>query len=475
MTTRHPALWITLALAAGCAEGKDPPDATPVVPIAGGSFEMGRAEGDACRLFETDDELAELRVNPRAESARVVHSVGVQRFCIDAHEVTVRQYDHCQQRGDCPSPELTNAGNQSGVGFVPRYYVEPEKYGDHPMLGVSWDQARAYCAFRGGRLPTEAEWEYVASSRGARSDRIWADAAFGAVVEEDCEGEAAGTIALGACSRGTAPVGESPADQTAQGVFDMAGNAAEWVADEFDYFAGCDPDQPGGRLDELFFVEGGRPLPIPDPGFIAADAGDRLALAPDGGAYTGGCIDDFNGCADRCGLSFGAEASNTIREREWQAYTCGARFGLSPRQVDVCRADDTCADEVEACFDTPPTAPADGGDCLRRCQGEVDRCLTGATVDGVSAVCVQFESNENCRPVPWCRARSERAAEVAHLRPDALGDDTLRGAHTVRGGHFQTTAICQATPTWRDFRATGSPVVGFRCAYDAGTRRCPAN
>lgn len=465
---------LAATLAAGCAEGLDPPKATAVVAIAAGTFEMGRDEGDVCQLFETDDERALLRINARTETARVVHPVAVPRFCIDVHEVTVRQYDHCQQRGDCASPVLTNAGNQNAPGFIARYYVEPELFGDHPMLGVSWEQARDYCAFRGGRLPTEAEWEYVASSRGTRRDRVWSDAELTALVADGCDDDArAGSVAVGACSTGVAPVMKSPADETADGVFDLAGNAAEWVADEFDYFAGCAPDQPGGRLDELFSVVSGRPAAVPDAAVIKPEAAEQLAPAE--GGYGGACIDDFNGCAERCGITFGTDESPGTRARQWQYYTCGARFGLSARQIDTCRADNTCTEEVKGCFDIPPTAPATGGDCLRRCQGEVDRCIAGATVDGVTPLCLQLEANQNCRPVPGCVARTDRSAEDAHLRPEALTDDTLRGARTVRGGSFQTAAACQATPTWRDFRADASPLVGFRCAYDAGSNRCPAN
>jgi formylglycine-generating enzyme required for sulfatase activity len=469
------ALAATLAatLAAGCAEGLDPPKATAVVAIAAGTFEMGRDEGDVCQLFETDDERALLRINARTETARVVHPVAVPRFCIDVHEVTVRQYDHCQQRGDCASPVLTNAGNQNAPGFIARYYVEPELFGDHPMLGVSWEQARDYCAFRGGRLPTEAEWEYVASSRGTRRDRVWSDAELTALVEDGCDDDArAGSVAVGACSTGVAPVMTSPADETADGVFDLAGNAAEWVADEFDYFAGCAPDQPGGRLDELFSVVSGRPAAVPDAAVIKPDAAEQLAPAE--GGYGGTCIDDFNGCAERCGITFGTDESPSTRRASGSTTPAAPASASRPARSTPAAPTTTApkrsrllrhpADRARHRRRLPAPLPGRGRPLHRRRHRRRHTPL-----------CLQLEANQNCRPVPGCVARTDRSAEDAHLRPEALTDDTLRGARTVRGGSFQTAAACQATPTWRDFRADASPLVGFRCAYDAGSNRCPAN
>ena len=457
-----------LALGFGCADGIDPPAPTAVVEIAAGTFQMGRAEGDVCGLFYTEGDAAYLQQNPRLESARVEHTVSVERFCIDEHEVTVRQYDHCQQRGECPAPVLTNAGSIGADGFVRRYYVEPDTYGGYPMLGVDWAQAAEYCRFRGGRLPTEAEWEYVASSRGTRTTQIWSDAALTARVDGDCA-ERAGDVALGACANGVAPVKASSADVTADGVYDLAGNAAEWVADEFDYFAYCAPTQPGDQgVGALFAVEGRRPVAVPDAAFVV----DTDALVPQDNGYGGACITDFEGCADRCGITFGSSASPSTRARRWQVYTCGARFGLSPAAVDACEAAaDGCPDDVAGCFDTPPTAPADGGACLRRCQDEAELCITDAAVDGASVVCAQYEANRGCEPTPWCLPRTGWSAEQVHLRPDAFEGD-LGDAHTIRGGSFETESACQATPSWRDFRADASPLVGFRCAYDAGTARC---
>jgi formylglycine-generating enzyme required for sulfatase activity len=90
------------------------------------------------------------------------------------------------------------------------------------MVNVSWEQAREYCASLGGRLPSEAEWEYAA--RGSRDDTIypWGD-------------EIAPTNANYVDNRqwqGTSPVGSFAPN--GYGLYDVVGNAWEWVADWYD-------------------------------------------------------------------------------------------------------------------------------------------------------------------------------------------------------------------------------------------------
>ena len=96
-----------------------------------------------------------------------------------------------------------------------------------PAVGIPHEVAESYARSVGGRLPTEAEWEYAARSRGLRRKYVWGDtprpgqkvANVDSVGSHDSEVVAAKTY---------------PRDRTEQGVFDLAGNVREWCADALD-------------------------------------------------------------------------------------------------------------------------------------------------------------------------------------------------------------------------------------------------
>jgi len=150
------------------------------------------------------------------------HQVTVQAFQIAKTLVTVAQYKVCVAAGACTVPD---AGDYCNWGVPGRE--------QHPVNCVDWDQARAFSAWAGGRLPSEAEWEYAARSGGQAWKYPWGDAAA------TCE-----TAVIAGCSAGgTAPVCSKPAGNTKQGLCDMAGDVWEWVQDWYhDSYQGAPTD-----------------------------------------------------------------------------------------------------------------------------------------------------------------------------------------------------------------------------------------
>ncbi len=151
------------------------------------------------------------------------HIVTVSAFCIDRREATNAEYRSCEYAGAC-SPRVADCG--------------PDH---HPVLWVDWDRANAYCAWKHGRLPTEAEWEKAArggcelvppETCGDEDERRFP---WG---EEDADCRRANSFS---CVGGAAPVGVHPEGASPYGVEDLAGNAFEWVQDVYgrEYYATC--------------------------------------------------------------------------------------------------------------------------------------------------------------------------------------------------------------------------------------------
>jgi formylglycine-generating enzyme required for sulfatase activity len=179
-----------------------------MVFVPGGTFMMG-SDPDA-DPNASDDELPQ-------------HEVTLDSFWIDRTEVTNAMYAQCVTDGDCEESAFADDADYNGASY--------------PVIGVSWFDAENYCQWAGGRLPTEAEWEYAARGNDGRL-YPWGNQV------PTCE-----LAQFNACSGNTVEVGSfSPAGDSWVEAADMAGNVWEWVADWYDsdYYENAPANNPTG-------------------------------------------------------------------------------------------------------------------------------------------------------------------------------------------------------------------------------------
>jgi formylglycine-generating enzyme required for sulfatase activity len=178
----------------------NPDDGQRYISIAPGSFRMGCSDSDAY-CFPNE---------------RPAHSVSIARtYWIQQTEVSVGVYRKFAHHTGAPMPA------------VPRF----EQRDDHPVVNVSWNEAYTYCRWAGGRLPSEAEWEYAAraGSIGPRYGDLDAIAWYG----KNSKGS---THAAGTKSA------------NAWGLYDMLGNVWEWCNDWYseDFYSKSPSGDPNG-------------------------------------------------------------------------------------------------------------------------------------------------------------------------------------------------------------------------------------
>jgi len=203
-------------------------DGMTLVYIPSGKFEMGSTSG-----------------NP---DSTPIHTVVLNGYWMDSTEVTNAMYVKF----------LNAVGNQTegGTNWInPRsllvqisekdgtWQFQPDK-GNYPIVGISWYGAETYCKWTNRRLPTEAEWEYAA--RGPDGRRFpWGNE------DLDCD-----RAHYSGCGKGTIKVDGLPLGVSPFGIFNLAGNAAEWVGDRYaaDYYQVSPVQNPTGPTNGYYRV-----------------------------------------------------------------------------------------------------------------------------------------------------------------------------------------------------------------------------
>jgi serine/threonine protein kinase/formylglycine-generating enzyme required for sulfatase activity len=226
--------------------------ATPLAPSASASATLEGSGGGGGQGGSNEDGAggtggapSPAIAEPPADMVRVAAGSGARAFYLDRTEVSTRAYVGCVMAGRCKKATRVVLTEESARGFgVPDNgsALAPEQLAaawenrcnqtrgaeDHPINCVGWASAEDYCAWKGRRLPTSAEWTLAATGGVARR-HPWGDEA------PTCGSACFGLN--GSCVSGTSPVascasGSHRRDVTPSGILDLAGNVAEWVADE---------------------------------------------------------------------------------------------------------------------------------------------------------------------------------------------------------------------------------------------------
>jgi len=184
--------------------GIKPASTVGMVLVPAGQFSMGNDESSA----PTNEKPA--------------HTVYVNAFYIDVTEVTNAQYEQFMRSTGQKAPKYWNDNR----------FNQP----DMPVVGVTWDEATQFAAWAGKRLPTEAEWEYAARGGLASAKYPWGN-----------EG-ATGKACFGKSIQTGTPTVVASYPPNGYGLYDIAGNVAEWCADWYrhDYYRNSVNNNPTG-------------------------------------------------------------------------------------------------------------------------------------------------------------------------------------------------------------------------------------
>ena len=205
----------------------NPRDGLEYVLAPAGTFQMGCVPDDR-ECYAREEPRHEIRIS--------------EPFWIGRTEVSVEAYERFVSDAGLAMPSEPRGLDDFNDGWGKK---------NHPMVKVTWSEAQSYCEWAGGRLPTEAEWEYAARGGLDGLKYTWGN---------ERSHEEANFWRSGGRDvwKHTAPVASFPANRF--GLYDMSGNVYEWTSDWFDedYYhrsPAFDPQGPGSGRSRV--VRGG--------------------------------------------------------------------------------------------------------------------------------------------------------------------------------------------------------------------------
>lgn len=220
-TKRRPPIELTSVNAMGYREFRNRRDGSTLVEVPPGVLLESRKPRSVA-------DLKQLGCDGHGETS-LTAPTRVGSFLIGKYEVTVEQYERFRRSTGRQVPEFRTGARLHGVTasqLAKRRWGEQLRHPSRPAVFISLEDAMAYCAWAGGHLPTERQWERAARGGDTRLH----PGSPGA--PDPPSGHSAGRREL-EWINALQDVGSNPLDVSPFGVFDLAGNVSEWSADGF--------------------------------------------------------------------------------------------------------------------------------------------------------------------------------------------------------------------------------------------------